>query len=116
VAEGRKLTPNQVDSIAQGRVWSGTDAKRIGLVDEFGGLNKAIQIAAKKANLTEYRLSQFPEQKEPFEQFMESLGEETSAYIGKQKFGEHYEWYNQISKLLKYEGMQMRMPTTIEIN
>jgi protease-4 len=116
VAEGRKLTVEQVDSIAQGRVWSGTDAKKIGLVDEFGGLDKALEIAAKKANLTEYRLSQFPEQKEPFEQFMESLGEEASTYMARQKFGEHYEWYSQISKLLKYEGMQMRMPTTIEIN
>jgi protease-4 len=116
VAEGRKLTLQQVDSIAQGRVWSGSDAKKIGLIDEFGGLNKAIQIAAKKVNLTEYRLSTFPEQKEPFEQFMESIGDEASTFMAKQKFGQHYEWYSQITKLLKYEGMQMRMPTTIEIN
>lgn len=116
VAQGRKLTLQQVDSIAQGRVWSGSDAKKIGLIDEFGGLNKAIQIAAQKVKLKEYRISTFPEQKEPFEQFMESIGEEASTYMAKQKFGQHYEWYSQITKLLKYEGMQMRMPTAIEIN
>ena len=116
VAQGRKLTLQQVDSIAQGRVWSGSDAKKIGLIDEFGGLNKAIQIAAQKVKLKEYRISTFPEQKEPFEQFMESIGEEASTYMVKQQFGQHYEWYSQITKLLKYEGMQMRMPTAIEIN
>lgn len=116
VAQGRKLTLQQVDSIAQGRVWSGSDAKKIGLIDEFGGLNKAIQIAAQKVKLKEYRISTFPEQKEPFEQFMESIGEEASTYMAKQQFGQHYEWYSQITKLLKYEGMQMRMPTAIEIN
>lgn len=116
VAQGRKLTLQQVDSIAQGRVWSGSDAKKIGLIDEFGGLNKAIQIAAQKVKLKEYRISTFPEQKEPFEQFIESIGEEASTYMAKQQFGQHYEWYSQITKLLKYEGMQMRMPTAIEIN
>ncbi len=116
VAQGRNLTPEQVDSIAQGRVWSGTDAKKIGLVDEFGGLDKAIEIAAKKSNLKEYRITNYPEQKDPFESFMSSMSDEASTYMAKQKFGEHYEWYNQVTKLLKYEGLQMRMPTSIEIN
>jgi hypothetical protein len=47
---------------------------------------------------------------------MESIGEEATTFMAKQKFGQQYEWYSQIAKLLKYEGMQMRMPTIIDIN
>jgi protease-4 len=54
VASGRKKTPAQVDSIAQGRVWAGTDAKRVGLVDQLGSFNEAVQAAARRAKLTEY--------------------------------------------------------------
>jgi protease-4 len=61
VAEGRKLPINRVEEIAQGRVWSGTDAKRIGLVDEIGGLDAAIRFAARQAKLGEhFRISEYP--------------------------------------------------------
>lgn len=116
VAQGRNLTKEQVDSIAQGRVWSGTDAKKIGLVDEFGGLDKAIEIAAKKVKLAEYRISTYPEQKEPFEQFMKSMSGEASTFWMKQQLGEQFEWYTHVKQAMKYEGLQMRMPTSIEIN
>jgi protease IV len=115
VSEGRKLTPEQVDSIAQGRVWSGSDAKRIGLVDEFGGLDKAIEIAAEKAGVKEYRTSFLPEQKEPFEQLLSSMGSEASAYITQKQLGEQYEWYMKLKDAVKYEGIQMRMPVQVEI-
>lgn len=116
VAEGRKLTPAQVDEIAQGRVWSGTDAKKIGLIDEFGGLDKAIEIAAKKSNLKEYRMLQLPEQKDPFEEFIKGMGENTQTFMAKQYLGEQFEWYNNLKKAVKYEGVQMRLtlPTTID--
>lgn len=116
VAQGRNLTHQQVDSIAQGRVWSGSDAKKIGLVDEFGDLNKAIEIAAKKVNLKEYRLLQLPEQKDPFEQILSSFNDKAQTYMAKQQFGEQYEWYNQLKKSLKYEGIQMRLPIETKIN
>jgi len=68
VAEARKLAPGRVEEIAQGRVWSGIDAKEIGLIDELGGLDAAIAFAAEKAGLgTNYRLVEYPRQKELFE-------------------------------------------------
>ncbi|TAE79202.1 MAG: signal peptide peptidase SppA [Bacteroidetes bacterium] len=116
VAEGRKLTTAQVDEIAQGRVWSGTEAKKIGLIDEFGGLDKAIEIAAQKAKLKEYRTLQLPEQKDAFEELLKNMGDNAQAIMTKQYLGEQYEWYNNLKKAVQYEGIQMRftLPANID--
>jgi protease-4 len=72
VAEGRKLTPQEVEAIAQGRVWSGQEAQKIGLVDELGGLDAAIAFAAEKAGLGgSYRVQEYPRQKELIEAIQE---------------------------------------------
>ncbi len=74
VAEGRGLTPERVEQIAQGRVWSGGDAKEIGLVDEIGGLDAAIAFAAEKAGLgRNYKLLEYPRQKELIEAIQDLL-------------------------------------------
>lgn len=74
VAESRKLTPEQVEEIAQGRVWSGAEAKNIGLVDELGGLDAAIGYAAQQAGLgANYRVVEFPRKKELFEAIQELI-------------------------------------------
>ena len=74
VAESRGLDPVRVQEIAQGRVWSGVEAKKLGLVDEIGGLDSAIQFAAQKAGLGEkYRLTEFPAKKEFAEIIAEAL-------------------------------------------
>lgn len=74
VAEGRKLAPADVEEIAQGRVWSGTEALKLGLVDELGGLDAAITFAAKKAGLAgSYRLVEYPRQKELLEAIQDLL-------------------------------------------
>ncbi|MGH7946588.1 MAG: signal peptide peptidase SppA [Opitutaceae bacterium] len=74
VAEARELAPERVEEIAQGRVWSGTEAKNIGLVDELGGLEVAIKFAAEKAGLgSNYRLVEYPRQKELIEAIQEFL-------------------------------------------
>lgn len=116
VAEGRKLTPAQVDSLAQGRVWSGVDAKRLGLVDELGGLDKAISIAVKKANLKEYRITTYPKQKDPFEQLVKSLGNDAATYFTKQQLGESYSYYMMAKDAMQYEGMQARMMYSFDIH
>lgn len=110
VADGRKLTIEQVDAIAEGRVWSGTEAKNIGLVDELGGLHKAIEVAAKKVNLTEYRIVQMPEQKDPYEEILKSLSGEASVFFAKQQLGEHYRFIEQYRNLKHYQGIQVRLP------
>ena len=116
VAKGRKLKAEQVDSIAQGRVWSGKDALKIGLVDELGGLDRAIAVAAEKAKITEYRTIQMPTLKEPIEQLFESLSSEAEAYFLKQKLGPQYEWFKAIEKQCKHQGIQARMDYTISIH
>lgn len=109
VAEGRKLTVAQVDSIAQGRVWAGVDAKKIGLVDEFGGLKEAIAIAAKKAKLVEYRITNLPEQKDPFDKILKSFGASASTYFVKQQLGEDYKYYQQMKTIQHMHGIKARM-------
>jgi protease-4 len=73
VGEGRKMSKEQVDEIAQGRVWTGAMAKNIGLVDELGGLQRAIEIAAEEVGLEKYRIKEYPKLKDPFEQFVHQI-------------------------------------------
>ncbi|MFA5972854.1 MAG: signal peptide peptidase SppA [Lentimicrobiaceae bacterium] len=115
VADGRKMTVAQVDSIGQGRVWSGVDAKRIGLVDEFGGLNDAIAEAAKLAKLKDYRTLELPEQKDTFEQLMEVFsGDNTSVFL-KKELGAAYPYFNYLSRMSRMEGVQALMPYDFDI-
>ncbi|MCC7533769.1 MAG: signal peptide peptidase SppA [Bacteroidia bacterium] len=115
VAEGRNLKKEFVDSIAQGRVWSGTDAKAIGLIDEYGGLDKAIEIAAKQASIDKYRIINYPEQKSALDELMNNLSMEASAYWLRYQMGEQYTWYKQVKDATKYEGLQMRVPVQSSI-
>lgn len=117
VGEGRGMTVAEVDSIGQGRVWSGEDAKKIGLVDELGSLKDAIALAAKKAQLKEYKILELPKQKEPFEEIFEEIFDE-SMWIEKklkQEFGSSYENYRQLKNILHYQGVHMRLPYDIVI-
>lgn len=117
VAEGRNMTTDQVDSIGQGRVWSGADAKQIGLVDEFGGLEKAIEIAAQLAELENYKLVSYPEQKDPFMQIIEELsGNSDNSTLLKKEFGEVYEYYKYVNEIKRMQGVQARLPYMININ
>lgn len=82
VADGRGMSVEQVDGIAQGRVWTGTDAKEIGLVDELGNLNDAIDFAAEMAGLEDYKLRELPEMLDPFQEFLKELsGEAQTARV-----------------------------------
>ncbi|MDZ4667380.1 MAG: signal peptide peptidase SppA [bacterium] len=116
VAEGRKLTEAQVDEIAQGRVWSGLDAKKIGLVDEIGGIDKAVEIAVKKAKLSEYRLVNLPELKDPFEELLSSLTNQANAHFMKAELGDNYVKYEQVKKAMHFRGIQIRLPYNLRID
>ncbi len=112
VAEGRKLTEAQVDSIGQGRVWSGMDAKNIGLVDDFGGLQDAIALAASLAKVDKYRVVDYPKQKDPFTQFIEQLsgeGDDVSVLLEKE-LGSTYTIYQQAKSITDLKGVQARLP------
>ena len=115
VAEGRKLTKAQVDSIGQGRVWSGVDAKGIGLVDEFGGLSKSIQVAADLAKLKSYKVWALPEQKEPIQQIIDEVFGNTPETRIQSVMGEDYRYYKAIKDLRSMRGVQARMLIDYEI-
>lgn len=114
-AEGRKKTIDQIKTIAEGRVWTGEDALKIGLVDKMGGLEDAILLAASKAKLKAYEVDEYPE-KETFEQkFMKNLGQDIETSFLKSQLGEQYESFKQISNLKKLQGIQARLPFDIMI-
>ncbi|HBX51879.1 MAG: signal peptide peptidase SppA [Bacteroidetes bacterium RIFOXYA12_FULL_35_11] len=115
VSEGRKIPKEQVDSVGQGRVWSGENALGIKLIDTYGGLNEAIKIAARMAKITDYRIKSLPEQKEPFEQIMEQLSGDASVSVIRKELGENYKYYKGIQNVLRMRGVQARLPYDIDI-
>lgn len=115
VAEGRKMEVAQVDSIGQGRVWSGVDAKRIGLVDEIGGFEDAIKAAAGLAKLNEYQLMELPVQKDPFTRILESFSGDNTSVLLKRELGPAYSYYNYLKNISQIKGVQAMMPYDIEV-
>ncbi|MGE0567163.1 MAG: signal peptide peptidase SppA [Bacteroidia bacterium] len=115
VSKGRGMTKEGVDSIGQGRVWSGSDALNIGLVDELGGLNEAIAFAASKAKLKDYKLKDLPKQKNPFEDLFGSMEMEAESKMLKRNLGQHYSILKKAQSLQGMKGVQMRLPYLMEI-
>lgn len=114
VADGRHLTVSYVDSIGQGRVWAGSDALKLGLVDELGSLNKAIEKAAELAQLSDYTVSRYPAQKDWFSTLF-SLKDDAVDEAVRQKLGLYYDIFNDMQQVLECEGVQARMPMTFII-
>jgi protease-4 len=116
VAEGRKMTVDQVDSIGQGRVWSGVDAKRIGLIDDFGGMEKAVEIAAGLAKIKDYKIVGYPLLKDPFTQIIEDImGNNTSESLIKNELGDNYIYFKYLKEISNMKGIQARMPYELVI-
>jgi protease-4 len=115
VAAGRSMTQSRVDSIGQGRIWSGVAAKEIGLIDDFGGLTKAVEVAAEMAKIKDYRLLLLPEQKDPFQQIIEELLSNTSISLEK-ALGQDYKYYRLIKEAREMKGVQARLPFEINIH
>jgi protease-4 len=115
VAEGRKIPVTRVDEIGQGRVWSGSNAIDIKLIDAFGGLKAAIAIAVKKAKLDDYRITELPKQKEPFQQIIEDLTGKAKISILKDELGFAYKQYNNIMNMVSNPGVQARIPYNVEL-
>ncbi|MES2428488.1 MAG: signal peptide peptidase SppA [Bacteroidota bacterium] len=99
VAAGRHKTQAYINSIGQGRVWTGEQAIKIGLVDRLGNIDDAVKAAAKKANLKDYRLVAYPEQKSVFNKLSESLSVEMKTRMLKSELGENYNIYQQIKNI-----------------
>jgi len=117
VADGRDMNVDDVDEIAQGRVWTGKKANTIGLVDELGGLEDAITAAAELADLENYRIKEYPRTKEPIQQFLDELmGKENAKTLIKNEIGEDfYKYYEYAKEIKNMSGPQARMPFMFEI-
>ena len=118
VTENRKKSFEQIDEIGGGRVWSGTRAKEIGLVDELGTLQDAIAFAAQKVKLKDYGVTSYPKKMSQFEQIFKNLDEdEISARLIKNKIGaDNYKMFDQLTNPKLQEGVMMKMPFDIKIN
>jgi protease-4 len=104
------MSQADVDSIGQGRVWTGTDALKLNLVDELGGLNDAIAYAAKKSKLSSYKLVELPKQKSPFEAFLGNKETELESRLIKKNLGISYTYFKQLQKIANLKGIQARLP------
>ena len=113
-AEGHVLSEKAlVDSIGQGRVWAGSDAIAIGLVDELGSLNDAVKKAVELANLSDYKVVEYPTKKEWFEELVEQF--DISTRIMKSELGENYMYYQNAKRIAETSGIQARMEHDIVI-
>ncbi|MCJ8164519.1 signal peptide peptidase SppA [Pontibacter sp. E15-1] len=115
-AKGRNMSQDKLKEYASGRVWSGIEAKQRNLVDVFGGLEDAIAIAAKKANIEDdYRLKALPARKSFIEEMFGNLGAQAREQSIKAEMGELYPYYKLYKKVGTLQGAQARMPYDLSI-
>ncbi len=112
-ADGRGLSQDSIKAIAEGRIYSGIDAIRLGLVDELGGLNEAIAFAAQKANLEDYIIKQYPTVKTLMEQLSEAFSGSVQERFIKSQLGENYQIFEAIKKAQQTSDIQALMPYTL---
>ena len=121
VAAGRKMTKEEVHTVAQGRVWTGKMAKEVGLVDELGGLEDAIALAAKEADLENYRLKEMPKSKDPIIEMVNkiqgntSLSSQLQQMVKNTGFESYVKQLNDIERWGTKQSVQAIMPYSIEI-
>lgn len=118
VAEGRKMSTEQVEKIAQGRVWLGTDAKNIKLIDGFGGLSDAIDKAAELAHLSSYQAVEYPALAGWMEQLMDMAGGNKGTYLDEQlrlTLGDLYQPFIMIRNMKEKEPIQAALPYVLNI-
>jgi len=119
VADGRKKSVDDVDSIAQGRVWSGNRAIGIGLIDKFGGLQDAVDCAARMAKLTDYRLREYPEVQSVFDRLFGGAKDNTlkTEMIRKELGEDQFKIYNELLRIKQMtNSVQTRLPFEFFIN
>lgn len=114
-SEGRGIPKDSLDRIAQGRVWTGNQALKIGLVDELGDINTAIKEAAKLAQLGDYSLRDFPKKEDFFESFFSNQKEEFTTRAMKEYLGTDYQLFKTVKEIKEQDFIQARMPYDIDI-
>lgn len=113
VSEGRNKDKAYIDSIARGRVWAGSQAKALGLVDEYGGLKQAIETAARQAGISDYGLIAYPKTKDIATQLLETLSGENEMKTFAKELGKPYSFFLELKSICQMQGVQARMPYLI---
>ena len=113
VSEGRNKDKAYIDSIARGRVWAGSQAKALGLVDEYGGLKQAIETAARQAGINDYGLVAYPKTKDIATQLLETLSGENEMKTFAKELGKPYSFFLELKSICQMQGVQARMPYLI---
>ncbi|MFN5416013.1 MAG: signal peptide peptidase SppA [Flavobacteriia bacterium] len=120
VAEGRGMSLEQVHKIARGRVWTGSDALKKGLVEELGGMDKAINYAISSSKIKDAKIVYYPKSKEnPFDPIFELLEEQEGDEVlvkTKNLPSDFLKYYELLLKVESYKGIQMRLPYELKIN
>jgi protease-4 len=106
VAAGRKKTQEYINTIGQGRVWTGEQALKNGLVDRLGNIDDAVKLAAKMAKVKDYKLVTYPEQKSIFSALGMDISARVKANILQSELGENFKYYQQIKGITQ----MMRTP------
>ena len=114
-ADGRGVAVEEIAKIAEGRVWTGSKAKEIGLVDELGDLDKAVEIAAQKAELVHYCVKAYPESKDFIEEIMDMEKEDYMETMARKSLGSYYDCVEFIRNIGNLDNIQARMPFELNI-
>ena len=115
-ADGRKMSTDAIKKIAEGRVWTGASAKELGLVDELGGLDKAIKVAEERAGVEAYSLLTYPEKKGFFSTLMDTSTDDVIHSQLKNSLGSYYQHIEFIQELEQKDHVQARIPFALNIN
>ena len=115
-AEGRNIPKDTLAQYAEGRVWTGQQAKEIGLVDELGDLKKAIEIAADLADIDEYLVYEFPKMRSFIEELLDSNKKDIAAETIKEYLGDHYQVLSLVKNIKDQDYVQARLPYNFNIN
>ena len=117
VAAGRNMTFEQADSLAQGRVWTGKEALKNGLVDEMGSLEDAVRVAADMAEISEFRIRNYPDYEKEFKDLFKGPFSRVKQSLIKEELGETtYEAFQRIREINDLKGIQARLPFLLEIH
>jgi protease-4 len=117
VANGRHKTQAYINSIGQGRVWTGSQAIKLGLVDRLGNINDAVKSAAKEAKIKKYKLVPYPEQKSFFDRLGSGFSSQLKTGVLKSELGDNFKYYEQIKGVSQMmRTPQARLPYDVVIN
>lgn len=113
-ADGRNMSKEAINEIGQGRVWTGEQAQERGLVDELGGIDKAIETAASLAGLTDYSLTYVSGSKDFWTEFIEKQFGQVKMSVIKSVLGEEYEYFKTLNTIKSTTGIQARLPYDVK--